>query len=153
MVSFQETIYLLWWGVFCFTSGLKKTAGQHTMSGLIEALIGQTFDLLVILMVKIECNNNLNVQTICVIHLFTKDMLNCWFPDSRNVSSNELQLLFTFNNETWKIQQALPNGYASDACARKINKRFGTTYVLRMSSITYMSWKVLNLALESYCHG
>ena len=26
-------------------------------------------------------------------------------------------------------------------------------YVLRMSSITYMSWKVPILALESYCHG
>ena len=30
---------------------------------------------------------------------------------------------------------------------------FGTTYVLRTSSITYMSWKVPILALESYCHG
>ena len=30
---------------------------------------------------------------------------------------------------------------------------FGTTYVLRTSSITYMSWKVPTLALESYCHG
>ena len=35
----------------------EKPAGQQTMSGLIEALIGQTFDLLVTLMVKIECNN------------------------------------------------------------------------------------------------
>ena len=35
----------------------EKTAGQRTMSSLIEALIGQTFDLLVILMVKIEWNN------------------------------------------------------------------------------------------------
>ena len=51
-------------------------SGQRTMSGLIEALTGQTFDLLVILMVKIESNNNLNVKTICVIHLFTKNMLN-----------------------------------------------------------------------------
>ena len=30
---------------------------------------------------------------------------------------------------------------------------FGTTYVLRTSSITYMSWKIPTLALESYCHG
>ena len=31
------------------TSGLKITAGQRTMSGLIEALTGQTFDLPVML--------------------------------------------------------------------------------------------------------
>ena len=31
------------------TTGLKITAGQRTMSGLIEALTGQTFDLPVML--------------------------------------------------------------------------------------------------------
>ena len=31
------------------TAGLKITAGQRTMSGLIEALTGQTFDLPVML--------------------------------------------------------------------------------------------------------
>ena len=35
----------------------------------------------------------------------------------------------------------------------KQTRAFGTTYVLRMSSITYTSWKVLIVALESYCHG
>ena len=63
-------------------------------------------------------------------------MLNCWFPDSRNVSSNELQLVFTFYNETkYKtgiavapaflspspLSEKSPDEYVSNARARKIN--------------------------------